>query len=149
HRFVPEGAFTSAELKQLEKRYGKNIVKDNLPKELAGRRPNRGFEGVSYHNGILYAVLQSPMVKGEEQVPLLEFDTKKMQTLNLGYYTLTDTKVEKIGDMTFANGSIYLLQQNGKTGKKAIQQIVKIERANSYSWVAKKIWSISSAEVRE
>lgn len=140
-RFVPEGSFTPKQMREIEARWGKGSVVQNLPKMLRQRRLNRGFEGITIAGNTLYAIVQSPLIKGELEIPILEFDLVSLSALELSYYQLQSAKAEKIGDLTFAAGKFYAIEQNGKLGAKSVLDIVQLEKLGKH-WKALKRWSL-------
>lgn len=60
-RFVPKNSFTAPQLAALDKKWGAGHLVANLPEEYRYRRPNRGFEGITFQDGKIYATLQSPL----------------------------------------------------------------------------------------
>lgn len=147
-RFVPEGSYTTRELQVIEARWGKGSVVQNLPKVLSQRRLNRGFEGLTIAGNTLYAILQSPIKKGELDIPILEFDLTTNSSLGVSYYKLKSSKAEKMGDLTFANGAFYAIEQNGKLGSKSILAIVQLEKQGN-EWQAIKRWSLSAMGIND
>lgn len=98
-----------------------------LPALFAERKLNRGFEGVAYDNGKLYAFLQSPTQKKSLQIPILEFDptSKKSQIYT---YNLENQNADKIGDaVALGNKSFLVIEQNSKVSKDSIKKVFKIK----------------------
>jgi 3-phytase len=146
-RFVPEGSFSQQEVQLIEKKWGKGSLAQVLPKKLKTRRANRGFEGVTFANGRLHLILQSPFKKGEGKVPWIEFDPKKEIVVSDSLYELRNPKVEKIGDISFDGRNFYLIEQNGRVDEKAVQDIVRVRKVEGV-WRAEKSWSLIAAGVR-
>lgn len=124
-RYVPKNSLSDGELAALKKLWGNETVSDSLPELFGQRRSNRGFEGITFHNGLIYAALQSPLKKGEELIPWLEFDPQSEKSSIL-YYPLTDKKVDKIGDLASRGSEILVIEQNSKTGDEGIKMIYSV-----------------------
>ncbi|GAB4012902.1 MAG: esterase-like activity of phytase family protein [Bdellovibrio sp.] len=101
----------------------KRAGKPTLSKVLNKRRDNRGFEGLTYSNGKLYMALQSPINKKSKLIPIIEFDPKTESQTGLYLYEL-DQNSDKVGDLTTSpDGRLFLLEQNGKTGKECYRRV--------------------------
>lgn len=117
-RFIPKNSHS--------KRIGKPVLSPALNK----RRANRGFEGITELNGLLYIVLQSPIDKKSKLVPIIEFDPELKKQTGLFLYEL-DQQSDKIGDLTNDGQEIFVLEQNGKTGKEAYRKIYSVKTDSS------------------
>ncbi|HEY9662322.1 MAG TPA: choice-of-anchor I family protein [Allocoleopsis sp.] len=123
-RFVPEG--TAAAVGQAPGTFGKEV----LPAVLAQRRQNRGFEGVAFQDGKVYAFVQSPLrnpadlsngtLNTLQNVRVIEFDPAT-QTTRQFLYQLdnppalndTDTRADKIGDaVAIGNGEFLVIERD-------------------------------------
>jgi 2',3'-cyclic-nucleotide 2'-phosphodiesterase / 3'-nucleotidase / 5'-nucleotidase len=97
---------------------------------LAQRRQNRGFEGVAYQDGKVYAFVQSPIrnlenlsngvLNGLQNIRIVEFDPTT-QTTRQFLYQLdnppsvndTDTRADKIGDaVAIGNGEFLVIERD-------------------------------------
>ena len=118
-RYVPEGT-NGAESNV-------NVGEEALPCTFAQRRANRGFEGVAYRDGILYAFIQSPVdnpdvaddanSKASTLVRVLAFDTTVAETIGQYLYRLDGGAVDKIGDaVAMADGSFLVLERDSAEG---------------------------------
>jgi hypothetical protein len=108
-----------------------------LPKILASRRLNRGFEGLALEGNRVYAVVQSPLdipksegsanSKKSRIARIVEFDiVQKKTTAQFAY--VFDGKADKIGDIAvYSPGKLMLIEQDGKTGKNAHKKIFLID----------------------
>ncbi len=108
-RFVPKG--TAAATGQPPGTYGTEV----LPEVLAQRRQNRGFEGVAFQDGKIYAFVQSPLrnpsslsnntLNGLQNIRIVEFDPTTQKTRQF-LYTLdnpdlggsSNSRADKVGD---------------------------------------------------
>jgi len=126
-RFVPAG--TAAAAGQPVGTFGT----ETLPAVIAQRRQNRGFEGLAFQNGKLYAFVQSPMrnpatlsntvLNGLKNTRVIEFDPVTKTTTAQYIYimdnlpatpgSLTDTRADKIGDaVAIGNGEFLVLERD-------------------------------------
>lgn len=125
-RYVPIGAAAAAG--QPAGTYGVEA----LPEIIAQRRQNRGFEGVAFQNGKLYAFVQSPIrnptsttngtLNGWKYTRVIEFDPITETTTAQYIYVMdnipsvngtTDTRADKIGDaVAIGNGEFLLVERD-------------------------------------
>jgi hypothetical protein len=126
-RFVPIG--TAAAAGAAPGTYGIEA----LPAVLAQRRQNRGFEGVAFQDGKLYAFVQSPVrnpttsangaLNGWKYTRVVEFNPATETTTAQYIYvmdnnppvagSLTDTRADKIGDaVAIGNGEFLVLERD-------------------------------------
>ncbi|MCB1776254.1 MAG: esterase-like activity of phytase family protein [Candidatus Competibacteraceae bacterium] len=116
-RFVPAGANNG----------GKTTGASALPAELGQRRANRGFEGIAYAGGRIYAFLQSPLdnpdtandanSKASRWTRVIEFDVATQRTVAQYLYPLEFTVgpwskgnlTDKIGDAVALGGGRFLV----------------------------------------
>ncbi len=125
-RFVPAG--TAAAAGQPAGTYGT----ESLPAVIAQRRQNRGFEGIAFYNGKLYAFVQSPMrnpitqsngtLNGLKNIRVIEFDPTTETTTGQYIYIMdndpavggaTDTRADKIGDaVSLGNGEFLVVERD-------------------------------------
>jgi hypothetical protein len=102
-----------------------------LPAELSLRKNNRGFEALACDKDRAYVMLQSPLQTDEPKdkghIRLIEFDLKKYTVLRQYLYPLSETKADKIGDMTLLpDGSLLIMEQNGVLGSSGVRRIYKV-----------------------
>lgn len=115
----------------------KRLGEKRLPEFLDKRRKNRGFEGITFYNGKLYFVLQSPLFKNSRENYLLSFDPKTNESQY--YIYRMHKKGKKLGAITHLKENEFLvLEQNGKTGDKSWQRIYKITLQGPEKEVKKK-----------
>ncbi|MBD2107154.1 choice-of-anchor I family protein [Nodosilinea sp. FACHB-13] len=123
-RFVPEG--TAAAVGEAEGTFGTEA----LPAVLAQRRQNRGFEGVAFQDGKVYAFVQSPIrnpdtlsngvLNGSTNIRIVEFDPTTQTTRQFLYQmdngpavSETDSRADKIGDaVAIGNGEFLVLERD-------------------------------------
>ncbi|MHA3772474.1 choice-of-anchor I domain-containing protein [Verrucomicrobiota bacterium sgz303538] len=123
-RFVPQG--TAAAAGQPEGTFGKEV----LPSVLAGRRQNRGFEGVALDGGKIYAFVQSPVrnpgtlsnaaLTAMRNIRIVELDPATLKTKQYIYVmdnadlgAGTNTRADKIGDAaSFGNGEFLVIERD-------------------------------------
>jgi hypothetical protein len=122
-RFVPE-KFKGSDAK---------IVKA-LPDIYSSRQLNRGFEGITFKNGKLFAVMQSPLNlkndKNKNVIRILEFDPKTEKSSAEYMILLADKLVDKIGDINVLNDDIIYVLQNGLTGENGYHKVFRIRNLN-------------------
>lgn len=126
-RFVPAGSFGVREIRKIDADVGRDTVMQALPKELAKRKRNRGFEGVACHQGLVYAIMQSPLPGEGKKVRLIEFDPEKEEVRRELVYNLEDAnKADKIGDVTSDGQFLYVIEQNGESGSASFHNVYKV-----------------------
>lgn len=116
---------------------------DNLPPFLAERKSNRGFEALVWtEKKTLLLFLQSGVPSQDKAedfhnwVPILEFDPLSETAVGLYFYPL-DPRGGKIGAATRTpDGFVVVLEQNGKTDKKAWQRIFTIDLKSADNLIA-------------
>jgi hypothetical protein len=125
-RLVPVGAHAAVGLVVPEPGVAGDLGIEALPAVLGQRRQNRGFEGIALQNGLLYAVIQSPLrnpqsatnstLNGLKNVRLVEVDPTTFATRQFLYVMDNtasgggaDTRADKIGDVTASPGGGFLL----------------------------------------
>lgn len=115
-RFVPHGKLIPGMIK----------TKDLLPKELADRQTNRGFEGVALAGKLLYAFMQSPHKKKSQTVRIIEFDIYRERVIGEYAYIMPDSGVDKIGDVqALGNGQFLIIELDSLMGATS-QKFLKI-----------------------
>ncbi|MCB0361215.1 MAG: esterase-like activity of phytase family protein [Bdellovibrionales bacterium] len=111
-----------------------------LPRFLAKRKVNRGFEALAWNKaGNLLAFLQSPLPDSEitRLIAILEFDPIKEESVGLYFYRAHENG-GKIGDATLGpNGEILVIEQNGEVGRNAWQKIYGISLTHATNDLAK------------
>lgn len=128
-RYIPKGSLPKTVLTEIRKKYGRGIVLEALPEKLKDRKINRGFEGVAFRSGKVYAIMQSPLetASAGKVAVVVEFDVKTEKTTAEYNYPFRHEGVEKIGDLAFSPaGELYAIEQNGKIGKHGVQTITKL-----------------------
>lgn len=116
---------------RIEKRWSPG--ESGLPVFLKRRQNNRGFEAITWNSeGNLLLFLQSelpPISKDTTPTPLIpvvEFDPLQEKTVGLYFYAASPAG-GKLGDATLGrDGSILVIEQNGKTGDQAWQRVVRV-----------------------
>ncbi|KHD89273.1 MAG: hypothetical protein OM95_04330, partial [Bdellovibrio sp. ArHS] len=101
-----------------------------LPSFYAKRKLNRGFEALVFTpQKTLLVFLQSGVPHLDKDLaPILEFDPVQEKTVGVYFYSLSK-EGGKIGAATLGlDGRIWVLEQNGKVGKKAWQRVFAIDR---------------------
>jgi hypothetical protein len=123
-RFIPQNSLAENLIKEINSKYGSDIIIANLPEDYKYRKVNRGFEGLTFLNNKIYGILQSPLefpnANHEKLIRILEFDVKKEIVINEFYYPLSSTDIDKIGDLTVnpVTSEFFAIQQNSKVGEK-------------------------------
>lgn len=116
-----------------------------LPEIYAGRKLNRGFEGVAIQGEKLFGFLQSPLPKDKEQGRIVEVSLKTAATTAEYFYPF-EKDTGKIGDvLSLGNKEFLVLEQNSKTGKKALKKIFKITLGDAFKSVTKTLLADLSA----
>ncbi|NJL23709.1 MAG: esterase-like activity of phytase family protein [Calothrix sp. SM1_5_4] len=97
-----------------------------LPEFLRRRDANRGFEAMAWTaKRTLLLFLQSPL-GAHGLIPVVEFSPAEEKTVGLYFYR-PSPQGGKLGDAALLpDGRILLIEQNGKTGKKAWQKLVAV-----------------------
>lgn len=132
-RFIPKNSLSVAVLAQIRKKYGKDFLVEALPEVYKYRKTNRGFEGLTFANGRIYAIMQSslelPQAVHKKVARLLEFNPKSEQTERQFFYPLERNKVEKLGDITSRPGTeeFYVIEQNDKIGADGVHLITSFK----------------------
>lgn len=124
NRFVPIG--TAAAAGAAPGTYGTEV----LPAVLAQRRQNRGFEGVAWDSGKVYAFVQSPVrnpvalgnaaLTAMRNIRVVEFNPATLQTRQFIYVMDnadlgggTNTRADKIGDaVSLGNGEFLVVERD-------------------------------------
>ena len=137
-RFVPVGSAAAQGLPPGA------LGTEALPAVLAQRRQNRGFEAVAIQDGKIYAFVQSPLrnpatlgnaaLNAMRNVRVVEFDPKTLATRQFLYVMDnpdlggdTNTRADKIGDMTAIGGGQFLVVERDDD-KISADPIDKIEK---------------------
>ncbi len=118
-RFVPQGYWRSAPLPY--------YVKEVLPAELMKRKMNRGFEGIACDGERLWAAMQSPLPQEGVKIHIIEFNTQTEKMVQSFYYPLDSLAADKIGDLSFHNGKLFVLEQNSQTGPASIHRVYSVD----------------------
>lgn len=121
-----------------------------LPGHFDHRRGNRGFEAIAYHQGKIYAFLQSPLdypptdddrsSKSSQAVRVLEFDVSKKVPTGEYLYWLDDAKSDrKLGDaVALPNGEFLVLEQTSKTGANADKKLYRVSLRGASNLILEK-----------
>jgi 3-phytase len=95
-----------------------------LPKTLAKRKLNRGFEGLACYGDKVYAMLQSPLPEEKNLIRLVEFDPATEKVTREFLYPLDSLYADKIGDLSVTkDGTFYVIEQNSLTGPDSFHKI--------------------------
>ncbi|WP_347339489.1 esterase-like activity of phytase family protein [Planktothrix sp. FACHB-1355] len=127
-RYVPQGANASGVVTGVEA----------LPSVYGQRRNNRGFEGVAYQNGKVYAFIQSgidnPDVANDSNsrnslnLRILEFDPNTKTTTAEYLYRIESLSSDKIGDaVSLGNGKFLVVERDDKSGAGAFKKVYQID----------------------
>lgn len=145
-RYIPKGSLPQAVLTEIRKKYGPGIVIEALPEKLKDRKVNRGFEGIAFRSGKVYAIMQSPLENASagKAAVVIEFDMKTEKTTAEYSYPFRHEGVEKIGDLAFSPaGELYAIEQNGKIGQHGVQTVTKLGLKNK-TIVVEDVFSLSA-----
>lgn len=108
-------------------------IKPVLSVELKNRQLNRGFEGIAYAQGKIYAMMQSPLDFDKELKPsflrLVELDPEKHTTRDYKI-ALPNLNIDKVGDLTYVpkEDQFYFVLQNSKTNTDGTHIIFRFKR---------------------
>lgn len=106
---------------KLQKRYSPG---KGLPRILATRKINRGFEGLTCFNDKVYAMLQSPLPEEQNLIRLIEFDPSSETVTREFLYPLDSMNADKIGDLSVTkDGTFFVIEQNSLTGSNSFHKI--------------------------
>ena len=128
-RFIPFGTHAAAGLVAPATGFAGPLGTEALPAVLAQRRQNRGMEAIALKNGRIYAFVQSPArnpatlangaLNAMRNVRLVEFDPRTRAVRQFIYImdnpvplSATDTRADKIGDMTSAPVGFLVLERD-------------------------------------
>jgi len=105
-----------------------------LPKILAERQPNRGFEGIAISEGLVYAAVQSTLDVGGKTkkiadfIRIVEFDPQTGKTRMFAYpldaKAYGKTSDAKIGDLVALGQGRFAVIEQGKGSDKAMHNMV-------------------------
>ena len=109
-----------------------------LPAVIGKRRANRGFEGVAFQGGKVYAFVQSPIenpntsTRTSKWMRVVEFDPATETTTGMFLYprvTEIGAGSDKIGDMVASPipGEFYVLERDDIIGPTAVKNIFRIQ----------------------
>lgn len=98
-----------------------------LPAKIKTRKLNRGFEGIACKGDNIYAILQSPLPEDGKNILVFEFNTITEKVERQFYYPLDSMKADKIGDMDYRNGKMYVIEQNSSTGVDSFHKVYEFE----------------------
>lgn len=130
-RFVPMGTNAFA---------GGPYGTEALPAVFAQRRANRGFEGIAYQNGKIYAFIQTSLdnpdnttdtvSKGSRNLRIVEFDIASKTTTGQ-YVYIREAGSDKIGDAvaTSVNGEFLVMERDDLLGPEAVKNVFRINLA--------------------
>lgn len=104
-----------------------------LPPIIRKRKMNRGFEGLTYFNDKVYAILQSPLPADKNMIRIMEFDPSSETVTREYLYPLDSMNADKIGDLTVtSDGTFYVIEQNSEIGPKSFHKIYSFKLGGSY-----------------
>jgi hypothetical protein len=91
-----------------------------LPAVLAGRRRNRGFEGMTYHRDKLVVAMQSEIPgSSSDSAEFIVFDPQEKKTVGEFLYPFEAGRGEKIGAIASRDGRLLVLEHGkSKDGKR-------------------------------
>lgn len=102
-----------------------------LPKTLAKRKLNLGFEGLTCYDDKVYAMLQSPLADEKNLIRLVEFDPATEKVTREFLYPLDSLDADKIGDLSVTkDGTFYVIEQNSLTGPDSFHKIFSFKLGN-------------------
>jgi hypothetical protein len=145
-RYIPFNALPKAEFQALSNSYGPDVLIEALPEAYSGEKNGRGFEGISFSKGKIYASLQKAIKKKAEKklVRILEFDIQTEKVSQEFFYPLNIKGVEKIGDIAFSGftSNLFLIEQNSKKGDDAQHYLSQV-RLDSPTLTPEQILNLS------
>lgn len=128
-RFIPKNGLPGPEIDKINKKWGSGHLALVLPEDYRFRKANRGFEGITFQDGKIYATLQSPLdipsAVHKKIVRIVVFDVKSETVVGELFYPLYRDGVDKMGDLSSLPGlpGIFAIEQNGKTGREGTHLI--------------------------
>lgn len=131
--WIAEEYYPSVAIFDVNRKLTKRLTPGNgLPEALSKRKINRGLEGLTCTQDYVYAMEQSPLKLADAQnkqvVRIIKISLASNTAESQFAYVLDDESADKIGDITNDDaGNFYVIEQNGKTGAKAVQKIYKIQ----------------------
>jgi 2',3'-cyclic-nucleotide 2'-phosphodiesterase (5'-nucleotidase family) len=132
NRFVAEG--TAASAGQPEGTFGSEV----LPAEYALSRDNRGFEGLAYQDGKVFAFVQSPLnnpnSRNSEVIRIVELDVATSTATGEYLYVLEGGQSDKIGDavsLGAGTGEFLVIERDSIAGRDSIKNVFRINLAEA------------------
>ncbi len=143
-----------------EKLYKKNNQKKPhfkmaLPGDYRLRKSNRGFEGLCFARGHLFAALQSPLempgMTNRSVIRILEFDPQNQRSIGeflIPVPIVNGQKLDKLGDLTFSEveNRFYVVLQNSKTGAEGIHNVYSFQLAQAIGAMTPELTSLKDLE---
>ncbi|MDH6098085.1 esterase-like activity of phytase family protein, partial [Anabaenopsis sp. FSS-46] len=127
NRFVAEG--TAERAGQPVGTFGLEV----LPPEYLKRRDNRGFEGIAYQDGKIFAFTQSPLnnpsSRNSQVIRILELDIATSTTTGEYLYQLVGGQSDKIGDAVSlgeGTGEFLVIERDSDPGRDSIKNVFRI-----------------------
>lgn len=122
----------------------KNQVRAVLPEAYQYRRLNRGFEALTYANGKIFAMTQSPLeIPGRVNtniIRILVINAINFEPEAEYLYEINTKKADKIGDMiALSEKNFLVIEQNGKLDDSAAFDIYEIDLSKSSNVLNHKI----------
>jgi hypothetical protein len=114
-RYLPKGSLPPEIINRINNKFAGKIVEEVLPEAFNSRNSNRGFESITIREGLVYAILESPVIKESGVVAMIEFSPRREKVLRELEYPLIDKRREKISDMAVLdNGNFIVIEQNSR-----------------------------------
>lgn len=101
------------------------------PEPVRRREMNRGFESIAMVGGQLWMFLESAPADGGKRSLAVVFDPRAERVTALYAYAFGEG-AKKLGDAaTDAQGNLFVIEQNSKSGREGIHRIVQIDPRNA------------------
>jgi len=131
-RYVPEGSNCGAD----------DVGVEAFPAVYAQRRINRGFEGLAYWNGLIYAFIQSPIdnpdvandnsSKNSVHGRVLVFNPATESTVAEYLYVFEGGASDKIGDaVAVGPGKFLVIERDSSTGPASLKKVFELSLAGA------------------
>jgi hypothetical protein len=104
-----------------------------LPANFIQRLPNRGIEGLTIKDNLLYLMLQSPLKTDTDSskistIEIVKIDIREDKPVGTLLYPISAPKVDKIGDLALEDADhLLILEQNSKTGPESYHRIYRVD----------------------
>lgn len=106
-----------------------------LPKVLARRQLNGGFEALALSGHHLYAFLQKPLTGSGSFAAVLKLDTRTDQVVGFYAYPMQSPSYRIGGATALLNGKIVVIEQNGELFHQADQKLYEVDFSKAKNFI--------------